>query len=93
MDNKNSIEKKVFTKGNIIVNDINVGDIHYEYDYGVCMKLKVITKPNRSNDGQWAWKSEIISSGKELNYLVKEGLEHYSANLYDYEAYNVKVMI
>lgn len=86
-------EKKVYTKGNVVVNDIQIGDIHYEYDYGVGIKLKVITKPIRSYEGDWTWTSVIISNNKEMKYFVKEGMEHYSANLYDYEAYKVNVTL
>jgi hypothetical protein len=28
-----------------------------------------------------------------IAFYVKEGLEYYSANIYDYEAYKVKVML
>lgn len=78
------------TKGNIIVEEIEVGDIHYEYDLGVCIKSKVVSKPKKDGDGNWSWKSEGVFSGKEINYSVNPKYSHYSVNLYNYEAYKVK---
>jgi len=34
-----------------------------------------------------------VSTGKEINYLVDPKYSHYSANLYDYEAYKVNTYI
>lgn len=79
-----------YTKGNVIVENIEIGDIHYEYEYGIGIKVKVLTKPTLNEDGQWVWKSENVNSGKIIDYLVTPEYSHYSANLYDYEAYNVK---
>lgn len=82
-----------YTKGNIIVENIKVGDIHYEFDYGVGVKVKVVTLPQRSESGYWTWESEIVSNGHKIHYGVTEGLSHYAPNLYDYEAYSVKQML
>ena len=76
------------TKGNVIVENIQIGDIHYEFDYGIGIKSKVITQPVRDSSGYWTWKSERISNGKLINYGVSEGNSHYGPNLYDYEAYH-----
>ncbi len=81
------------TKGNVIIENITVGDIHYEYDYGVGIKVKVITKPIRNDNGYWSWKSEQLSTGKIIDYGVSEQYSHYGPNLYDYEAYKVKIML
>lgn len=88
------------TKGNIIVEQIKIGDIHYEFEGNFVIKTKVITLPIRHNNftpeegqgGYWTWNSEIISDDKQRNgeivrYGVTEGLAHYGPNLYDYEAY------
>jgi hypothetical protein len=75
------------TKGNIIVNDIKVGDIHYEFEYGCCAKVKVISLPEFSNDGCADWKSENLLTGRVINYRVCAKHSHYGPNLYDYEAY------
>jgi hypothetical protein len=78
------------TKGNVIVENIKVGDIHYEFEYGMGIKCEVITLPIRDDEGYWAWKSKNLTTGKEIDYGVREGIAHYSSNLYDYEAYKVK---
>lgn len=33
------------TKGNVKTEDIEVGDIHYEFEYGLYAKVEVLTKP------------------------------------------------
>lgn len=38
------------TKGNVIVEDIKIGDIQYEHEYGVGIKSVVIELPTRSED-------------------------------------------
>jgi len=78
------------TKGNIIVEDIKMGDIHYEYEYGIGIKCEVISLPVRDDDGYWTWKSKSLNTGKIIDYGVTEGMSHYAPNLYDYEAYKVK---
>ena len=45
------------TKGNVIVEEIKIGDIHYEYEYGTGMKCEVLTLPIRDDNGLWEWKS------------------------------------
>lgn len=85
--------KKTLTKGNIVVEDIKIGDIHYEFEYNIGMKLEVITLPEKNESGQWVWSSRNLKSGNIVNYLVTPGLEHYGPNLYDYEAYSVKSWI
>ena len=81
---------KTYTKGNVIVEDIKVGDIHYEYEYGVGIKSEVITKPVQDKDGMWEWNSKSVNSGEVIHYGVHPEYSHYGPNLYDYEAYNVK---
>lgn len=82
---------KTYTKGNVIVEEIKIGDIHYEYEYGLCCKSKVLTLPESvvQDDGSlyWTWKSEEIPGGRVIDYGVNSKYSHYSANLYDYEAY------
>lgn len=79
----------VLTKGNVIVNNIKIGDIHYEFEYNCGIKVKVVSLPERSVDGYWTWKSEKLSTGEIINYGVREGMSHYAPNLYDHEAYQV----
>lgn len=87
------MDSKVYTRGNVLVNEIQIGDIHYEFDYGVGIKCEVLSKPVRNEEGQWTWKSKNIVSGGIIDYLVTEGYTHYSPNLYDYEAYKIKEYI
>jgi len=61
---------KTITKGNIIVEDIEIGDIHYEYDFGLGIKCEVITKPTKDQNGNWVWKSKNLKSNKIIEYLV-----------------------
>jgi len=84
------MKKNVITKGGINVSNIKIGDVHYEYEYGIGIKCKVVSLPERSEDGYWSWKSENLTSGGIIDYGVKEGMSHYGPNLYDYEAYSVK---
>lgn len=84
---------KTMTKGNIVVENIKIGDIHYEFGYNRCIKSEVISLPIRDKDGMWTWQSRHLKTGKIIEYGVTEGLSHYGPNLYDYEAYNVKEYI
>lgn len=81
------------TKGNVIVENIKVGDIHHEFGHGMGMKCEVITLPVRDEKGYWTWKSKNLITGEEIGYGVTEGMAHYSSKLYDYEAYKVKTWI
>jgi hypothetical protein len=74
------------TKGNIIVENIKVGDVHYEFEYNFCTKSTVQTLPTLNEDGNWVWQS-VTDNGKVINYLVNPKYPHYSVNLYDYVAY------
>jgi len=84
---------KTLTKGNVIVEDIKVGDIHYEFEYNMGIKVEVLTLPTRTDDGVWTWKSKSLNTGKDIDYLVNEKHSHYGPNLYDYVAYNVPTWI
>jgi hypothetical protein len=75
------------TKGNVIVEEINPGDIHYEYAYGLGIKVEVLTKPVLDENNNWVWKSKSLTTGAIIDYLVSPTYSHYSSNLYDYEAY------
>ena len=78
------------TKGNIIVEDIKVGDIHYEFEYGMCFKSQVLTIPEaeqREDDTYWTWTSKNLKTGETISYGVSSKYSHYGPNLYDHEAY------
>lgn len=80
----------VRTKGNVIVNEIKIGDIHYEYDMGLGFKSKVLTKPVQNDKDHWEWDSENLTTGKTIHYMVNPKFPAcYAVNLYNYEAYSV----
>jgi hypothetical protein len=84
---------KTYTKGNVIVEEIKVGDIHYEYEYGMGIKCEVTTLPTLNETGQYIWESMNLKTGNMIQYLVDPKYSHYSSNLYDYEAYKVNTYI
>lgn len=84
--------KRILTKGNVEVQNIKIGDIHYEFDYGLCIKSEVLTLPVEK-DKYWTWKSKNLKTGKEIDYGVHEDYSHYSVKLYDFEAYSNCKMI
>lgn len=83
--------KRIFTNGNVEVQNIKIGDIHYEYDgFGCFTKARVLTEPRKSeeNTGWWEWESENLLTGEKIDYGVREDIPtRYSISLYDYEAY------
>ena len=82
------------TKGNVIVEDIKIGDVHYEFEYNIGIKSKVLTLPKQNNDGIWEWTSENLISGEIIRYTVNPKFSgDYSINLYDYDAYDVTIYI
>ena len=89
------MEKQTQTGGNVIVEKIKVGDIHYEYDLGLGLGIKceVITLP-KLEDGRWSWQSKNVNTGVIIDYAIGDvNDENYSfsqqfgVKLYDYEAY------
>jgi len=81
---------KAYTNGNIIVNDIKIGDIHYEFEYGIGIKSEVVSLPKRDEEGYWKWQNKKISTGEIINYGVHEKYREYAPKLYDHIAYDVK---
>lgn len=59
------------TNGNIIVENIKVGDIHYEFAYGCGIKCEVINTLNNIPDSRVAQGIELfwIESKRYLNTL------------------------
>jgi hypothetical protein len=64
--------KRIFTKGNVEVQNIKVGDIHYEYEFGCGIKVRVITLPDFESGAEgrnyWFWQAELVAdlSDKEV---------------------------
>jgi hypothetical protein len=77
------------TKGNLIVENIKIDDVHYEFAHGFCIKTKVISLPKLDKTGKaWTWKAEKLLDGSTIRYLVDPKYPHYAPNIYDYEAYS-----
>ena len=72
-------------RGNVIVEDIRIGDIHYEYEYGMGIKCKVITLHVLNEENQWEWRNINVNNKREISYLADPKYVHHSANIYDYE--------
>lgn len=87
--------KRIFTKGNVEVQNIKIGDIHYEFECGMGIKVEVIELPRQCYDDLkcWEWKSKSLTDDSILNYRVCEGFSHYGPNLYNYEAYKVNIWL
>lgn len=77
------------TKGDIIVEEIKVGDIHYEFSGPFGIECEVATRPEQDPDGNWNWESRNVKTNKMINYFVHRDYPHYAPNLYSYKAYNV----
>ena len=79
---------KTHTRGNVIVKDINIGDIHYEYDLGLVIKCKVISKPILDDtNNMWSWESIDTENNEVIEYMVNKKYTQYAPNLYNYEAH------
>lgn len=74
--------EKVYTKGDVIVNELEVGDVIYEIEYGHAIRSVVQTKPSRDEDGYWTWKGLVEETGEIIDYGVNEQYPHYAPNLY-----------
>jgi hypothetical protein len=90
------MNKQTITRGNVIVQNIKIGDIHYEYQYVQCCKSEVITLPFLE-DNIWRWKSKEINTGEIVNYAIADinselgkYNDQFGIKLYDYEAYTIK---
>lgn len=78
------------TKGDVIIEDIKIGDIHYEYFGNTELKVRVKTLPEkeeREDDNYWTWTS-VTDDGIEVKYGVSDKYAHYGPNLYTFRAYS-----
>lgn len=85
------MENKTRTKGNVIIEDIKIGDIFYEYEYGIELCSEVISLPVCDQDGLWTWKSKKLKTGEIIEYATHKDYPHYGPNLYTYKAYFRKI--
>ena len=71
---------RIFTGGNVEVQNIKIGDIHYEYGYDTGIKVEVITLPEKSIQKDdsilWQWVSKT-DNGQLINYAVNEKYSHF----------------
>ena len=56
--------KRIYTKGNVEVQNIKIEDILYEYEYGMGIKSKVISLPKETLEGYWEWQNQVEGTGK-----------------------------
>jgi hypothetical protein len=77
---------KTYTRGNVIVEDIKVGDILYEYEMNTCCTVEVLTLPVLE-DEKYTWMAKVVSTGKVAEYMVHTQYAHYAPKLYNYKAY------
>ena len=84
---KKKLKMKTTTRGNIVVEEIKVGDIHFEFSGKWCIKSEVLTEPKLDGAGVYHWKSKNLTNGEEFEYMVNSLYPHYSMKLYDHEAY------
>lgn len=80
---------KTYTGGDIIVENIKVGDVQWEIEYGKAIKVEVLSLPQLSNN-QYTWQSKVLSNGEIIEYLVTIGHTHYAPKLYSSNIYNIK---
>lgn len=74
------------TRGDVIIEEIKIGDIHYEFDYGCVCVSKVISKPVLK-DGVYSWESENTLTGEVIKYAQNTKYPHYGLKLYTHMAY------
>lgn len=87
-----------YTKGDVIIEDIEIGDVHYEYGGDEELKVTVVTKPilERVTNGHlWTWTAYLDDDREDIiEYAISpdssEDFPLYSnrirkVNLEDYE--------
>lgn len=64
------------------------GDVFYECEYGMSYQYKVVGdvqitmyEDTNTERHQWQWKG-VSPDGREVDFLVTEGFEHYGPKLY-----------
>lgn len=67
--------------------DLDVGSKFVEYDSFCGSVTAVCTqKPTQNVDGdgkvKWRWKAQVVGTGRDVDYLLTEGFEHYGPRIY-----------
>jgi hypothetical protein len=73
--------------GKKLLSELQVGDVFYERH----LRLEVVDVPTKTwsetlEAFKWQWKAKT-EDGREIEYLITEGHEHYGPQLSDYPAY------
>jgi len=59
--------------GNLIIEDLKIGDIYYEIVNGTEIECEINTLPVYNDESkQWTWISKNTLSGNEIHYVVNE---------------------
>lgn len=81
------------TRGDIIINDLKIGDIVWECEYGTCEAFEITTKPE-VKDEVWHWKARHCKTDKIIDYSMADANSEngkynsqFGLKLYSYEAY------
>lgn len=68
------------------IRNLKIGEVIYECEAGMNIETRIIEQPTESEwpDGrkQWRWRAVNTQNGKEIDYLMTEGLSHYGPRLY-----------
>ena len=75
------------TRGNVIVENIDIGVSYYEYELGFVIHTIALEKPYKNNSGAWQWEALNLLTGESITYIVHPQYVAYSPKLYDYKAY------
>ena len=87
-----TIENPIRTKGDVIVQAIEIGDILYEYGYGQEIVTEVLTLPEEEdprNPGYFTWRAKVVGKDTIIEYGAHKNYAHYGPNLYTYPAYRM----
>jgi len=81
------------TKGDVIVENVSIGDTHYEVIGPFGIECVVETQPTKDDEGNWSWESRNVKTDVLINYFVHRDYPQYGPNLYTNKAYNVNSWI
>ena len=69
--------------------ELKMGDIFYECQYGVNLKMNVLTQPIATKINlltkdtlQWTWEAVNMITNLKVDYTLTEGFGHYGPKLY-----------
>jgi len=80
---------KTMTKGNVIIEELKIGDTIYEYNTGLHCESIVMNLPVLEGD-IYSWYAKEKTTNRIIHYKQNVKYPHYGLNIYTYPAY-VKV--